>query len=83
MGMTEAEERAYIEGQRALLRRQLAEILRALGVDSPEWTTRWVIEREEAIAALRDLCRRHGDNDWPDEMALCDIIDKHLGKHLG
>jgi predicted secreted protein len=41
-----------------------------------------IIEREEAINTLRDLCREHGDNDWSDDLHLADIIDKHLGRHL-
>jgi hypothetical protein len=26
---------------------------------------------------------RHGDNDWPDDLHLADVIDKHLARHLG
>lgn len=35
-------------------------------------------EREDVIKPLRDLCERHGDNDWPEELHLRDIIEKHL-----
>ena len=40
-------------------------------------------ERADAISALRRICERHGDNDWTDDLNLADIIEKHLGRHLG
>lgn len=81
--MTESEERAYLQGQRAILRRQLAEIVRELGHDDAERSrAAWLIEREDVIAQLRTLCSEHGDNDWPDEMHLGDVIEKHLARHL-
>ena len=39
-------------------------------------------EREQAVASLRLLCEEFGDNDWPANLHLRDIIDKHLGKYL-
>jgi hypothetical protein len=41
-----------------------------------------VSEREAAIVALREICAEHGDNDWPDNLYLADIIEKHLGRNL-
>lgn len=79
--MTEQEEQAYSEGNRAAWLHIYAEAARMLGYDGlPE--ARLAIEREQAVAALRILCRDHGDNDWPDDLHLRDVIDKHLGKHL-
>jgi hypothetical protein len=52
------------------------------------WTTdvghlvRMQMERQKAINVLRDVCKDHGDNDWPDDMNLPDIISKHLGRYL-
>ena len=40
--------------------------------------TAWVVEREEAIAKLRELCEEHGDNDWENDLHLADIIEKHI-----
>lgn len=37
-----------------------------------------ITERNEAISALREVCRIYGDNDWPDELYLSDIINKHI-----
>ena len=39
-------------------------------------------ERQAAVRELRILCGRVGDNDWPDELDLGDIIGKHLAKYL-
>ena len=41
-----------------------------------------LIERQAAIAALREVCAVFGDNDWPDDLYLADIIEKHLAPHL-
>lgn len=39
-------------------------------------------ERRGAILLLRKVCEKIGDNDWPDNLDLRDIIDKHLLSHL-
>lgn len=81
--MNEKEERAYVEGTRVVYRQMLAEVLRHLGRDSPEWQEKhFLIEREEAISALRRICGEVGDNDWDDDLNMTDIIEKHLGKHI-
>lgn len=79
----DAREVAYIEGQRSVWRRLLTDALRELGYDSPEATNaKWIAEREEAIAKLREVCGEHGDNNWTPSLYLADIIDKHLARHL-
>lgn len=82
--MTEDEELAYEAGRLAALLQLLRQILKALGRDAPQWseTARLLLEREEAVAALRTLCKEHCDNEWPDDLHLADVIDKHLGQHL-
>jgi hypothetical protein len=81
--VNEAEELAYLRGQRATWSGLLQRCLRELGYDSPEAiAARWVVEREEAIAALRTVCAEHGDNDWDEKLHLADVIDKHLARHL-
>lgn len=37
-----------------------------------------IIERQETILALRDLCDEIGDNDWDADLHLADIISKHV-----
>ena len=39
-------------------------------------------ERQETIRTLRGLCKDFGDNNWPDNLHLGDVIEKHLGKYL-
>lgn len=81
--MTKSDELAYLRGQRSIWLRLLRDAARDLGQDSPEWTAeRWRIEREETIAMLRQVCERHGDNDWPDDLHLGDVIEKHLWRNL-
>jgi hypothetical protein len=40
------------------------------------------VERKGAIRLLREICEAHGDNDWPDDLQLEDILEKHLLRHL-
>ena len=35
-------------------------------------------EREDLVKYLRGVCRKHGDNDWPDNLHLLDVLTKHL-----
>lgn len=79
----DARETAYEQGSRMAWASMLNECLRHLGYDSPAaMRTRWIAERELAIHQLRSLCAEFGDNDWPDNLNLGDVIDKHLGDHL-
>lgn len=81
--MDEKQEQLWLEGERAANVGILRFALKALGYESPESEhTKWILEREAAIAQLRMVCREHGDNDWPDTLHLADIIDKHLRRHL-
>jgi len=76
-------ERDYTRGERAALTRMLALIVRDLGYDDPEAAkVAWIKQREAAVAALRSVCEDHGDNDWPDDLNLADVIEKHLARHL-
>jgi hypothetical protein len=82
--MDDATEQVWMDGNRAAWVAMLGECLKRLGYDTPEaMSVKWVKEREEAIAILRRLCREHGDNHWEPNLHLADIIDKHLGDHLG
>lgn len=75
-------EAAYSDGERFAWVRMLAECLRALGYDSPEAArATWIVERERAVSTLRSACADVGDNDWPNELNLCDVIDKHLMRY--
>jgi hypothetical protein len=77
------DEQSYIEGSRRAWLFMLRECLRQLGVDDVEaGKAQWVSERQEAIARLRHVCASFGDNNWPDDLHLADIIEKHLRRHL-
>lgn len=81
--MDEKEEAIYERGSRAAWVHMLGECLRQLGYKSDEAKhVAWIKEREQAIAMLRQVCEIHGDNDWPDDGHLADIIEKHLWRNL-
>ncbi len=81
--MTQKEEKAYLEGERAAWRRVLSEAAKALGYKTDDGKlAAYLAEREQAIAALRDVCETYGDNDWEPDLHLADIIEKHLGRDL-
>lgn len=81
--MTDAEEIAYEQGRLQGWRMLLRECMQGLGFESPEATgLRHTLERTDAVLSLRSLCRDFGDNDWPDDLCIQDVIDKHLANHL-
>ena len=80
--MTQQEEQAYCDGQKSVWRRLLAECLTFLGNDPAADATRWAVERADVVATLRKLCRDYGDQDWPDDLHLTDVIEKHLWRHV-
>jgi len=80
--MTESEERAYQMGRKAFARTILAEAVAELGHGPERDVESWRLERADTVAMLRSLCETFGDNDWPDNLHLADVIDKHLGRHL-
>jgi len=58
--------------------------LRNLGYQSTEGRhVAWISQRERTVAMLRMVCAEHGDNDWPDDLHLADVIEKHLARYLG
>jgi hypothetical protein len=79
--MTESEEAAYVRGRKAVLREQLGTALRGLGGEKLS-REELIQERADAIAALREVCDDHGDNDWEDNLYLPDIITKHLADYF-
>ncbi len=73
----------YLAGRRRAHLEHFETALRGLGREGPEWTEkRWVMEREATIILLRQICGELGDNDWPDDFHLVDIIEKHLMPYL-
>jgi len=81
--MTDKEESAYIQGKRVAWAELIRTALRELGYGPNAFdVSKLVVEREEAISQLRQLCEDFGDNDWEPGLHLADIIEKHLAKRL-
>ena len=79
--MGEQEEAAYLRGEKTVYREMLGNAIR--GLNGEDLTLeRMTAERAAAIATLRRVCGDHGDNDWPDNLHLSDIIDKHLARYV-
>ena len=78
--MNEREEEAYVRGSQAAWLRMALVCLSELPARGTAES--WRIERAQAIAMLRQVCEHHGDNDWPDDLHLADVIEKHLWRHL-
>jgi hypothetical protein len=70
-------------GNSAAYRAILLECAERLGAEYPLTKAAQIIaERRDAIAALRSFCERVGlPNDWPDDLHLADIIEKHIEKY--
>lgn len=46
-------------------------------------TEGWESEREQAVKLLREISRYLGDkSEWPDELHMYDILDKHIRPYL-
>jgi hypothetical protein len=74
-------EQDWNEGNRAAYVAMLGECCRQLGYDDIEAAkASWIREREATVAALRQACKEFGNSDsnWPDNLHLADILDKHL-----
>lgn len=79
--MTDAEEQAYCTGRASAFRSLLGGCIRELGQEERD-VHGWRLERADTVAALRELCRDYGDNDWQDNLHLGDVINKHLVPYL-
>lgn len=77
-------EEAYSRGFCTAHRQMLRYCINALDRDDElHAPTQLVLEREEAIAAIKRLCKRLKiPIDWPDDACLADIIEKHIGETL-
>ena len=74
-------EEDYEKGYRAALASIIQRCYHGLGYpdkDKEIQLATLIVEREEAIAALRIVCERYGDNAWNEQLNLADIIVKHI-----
>ncbi len=78
-----ANEKAYTQGYNVAVAGILQHAASLLGYQCDATTVaRLAFERVRVVAKLREVCADHGDNDWPDDLDLCDVIEKHLRRHL-
>lgn len=75
-------EKDYTDGRRMSLIGVVRHCLRELGTNYDISKLSMITEREEAISKPREICEEHGDNDWPNDLHLVDILEKHLLRHL-
>lgn len=76
------ESKMFERGQRAAFRSILSTALRELYPADDLTVERLVLEREDVVRALREVCAGYGDNDWEPTLHLGDVIEKHLLRHL-
>lgn len=78
----ERTDRAFEAGVRLAHVHSLRALLVHLGYDETRTLASLILEREDAIMALRAVCEEYGDTDWSPKLHLSDIIEKHLHNHL-
>ena len=77
--LQEVREESYQWGQKQLLIFQMREIIRQLGYPAESTVGVFIIEREEALIALRQKCQDAGKpSNFPEDLHLADIIQKYL-----
>ena len=77
--LQEVQEAYYELGQKQLLVSQMREIIKQLGYPAESTVGVFIIEREEALIALRQKCQDAGKpSNFPDDLHLADIIQKYL-----
>ncbi len=79
------DELSYNQGSNNALMGVLIHVLRTLDFDESDMERKhiaWTLERQSIVNQLRRLCEEFGDNDWPDDLHLGDVIEKHLARHL-
>lgn len=69
-------------GEEAVWCEIMALALRNLPKMHGKTANHWRIERHQVVMALRSICSEFGDNDWPAELNLADVLEKHLRRHL-
>ena len=80
--LAKIKEQIYERARREILTEQLRSTLNKLRGYGDTTKEQLILEREELIVQLRDVCDHFGDNDWDEKLHLPDVIEKHLFKHL-
>lgn len=74
-------EKTYMHGYNAAMRSVLGFAIKELGYENVTLESA-LTQLADTRIALRSVCAEFGDNDWPDELHLADVIEKHLARHL-
>jgi hypothetical protein len=86
-----AMEQKWVDGNRAAWRRLLTLSLGQLKLGEEgeaknpvddERVACIAIQLEDVRAQLRDACEDFGDNDWDEDLALADVVSRHLTPYL-
>lgn len=82
--MSEVRDEHWARGNRAAWVRMLETCIRELGIEDPDvGQARWVSEREDTNAKLRELAEEYGlDSNWPEDLHLADVVEKWIWKRL-
>jgi len=76
-------EQDYLNGRRSAMLSTLRHCLRELATEDVDLSeARAVAVLAETKLALRNVCKRHGCDDWPDDLHPADVLEKHLGRLL-
>lgn len=75
--MSDETEQAWMDGRRAAWVNMLGTCLRMLDYESLEvQQVKWIIEREEMIAKLREIGAMVGHTDWQPDAHLPDVLER-------
>lgn len=70
-------EKDYMQGKERALLGILQHVHEKLGQeDTAAAQSKWIVERAETVLALRSIFDALGDNDWPDDLYLPDIVGR-------
>ena len=78
-----AKEAGYSAGRRSAYRTLLMQCARELGKGDPlTEAAAMMAELSDTKVALRRVCEKFGDIDYPENLYLADVVEKHLERHL-
>jgi Mn-dependent DtxR family transcriptional regulator len=72
---------SFEAGRRIAWGLMLQQCVAELGEEGRE-RANWLIERQQAIAALLEVCKEYGDTGWDESLNLAYVIENHLGRRL-
>jgi len=75
-------EKDFEAGKRVVLTQLVLSALKELGYEKVESLESLIIQREETVHVLRQICTQYGDNDWNSELPLGHVLKEHLWNHL-